>query len=347
MSISVNGELAIALVREVREEARNLCRAVDAVLAAQGGDSADALAVAQRRAKDRFDANGHDVNEKLEELREALAARPALRDHWGDIETRLQNHWDDAYGEWLRCDGSRASYQAVRDPLAEMVLEGSYVAVPPRLNENLTAVRIGGALDFCAEFKDEVLDDAQSTEILRWIYAHPSAVAGVVDKEKGVVYKASARRVVQALTVLCVLVAACAAVALPFLRGVAGLEEDLVPKIADDATLARAVAWGLAGALVHILVAAVKDERRASREGTDPPTLGNWVLWVHVRYLSVLLAIAGVVFAVLATAQLTGDVEVLTMLAVGYSADSILDLALPKVTSLLNKRTEVVTKAMA
>jgi hypothetical protein len=228
-----------------------------------------------------------------------------------------------------------------------MVLEGSYVAVPPRLNENLTAVRIGGALDFCAEFKDEVLDDAQSTEILRWIYAHPSAVAGVVDKEKGVVYKASARRVVQALTVLCVLVAACAAVALPFLRGVAGLEEDLVPKIADDATLARAVAWGLAGALVHILVAAVKDERRASREGTDPPTLGNWVLWVHVRYLSVLLAIAGVVFAVLATAQLTGDVEVLTMLAVGYSADSILDLALPKVTSLLNKRTEVVTKAMA
>jgi hypothetical protein len=57
--------------------------------------------------------------------------------------------------------------------------------------------------------------------------------------------------------------------------------------------------------------------------------------------------VIGVVVAVVIAARVTKGTDLLTMLAVGYSSDSIVDLALPKVASLMGGRTEIVTKALA
>lgn len=230
--------------------------------------------------------------------------------------------------------------------LDELLLEAAYVTIPPRLEQNLKSYRIGGALKFYDEFGDEV-EKEHLESVLRWTFAHAASVPGIVEVQQGIVYKAHPSSAVRAATILAIPFVGMLGILLPYLRSALGLQQFMVPAIPADGQLAGAVALGLTGLLVHLLVAGWKEVRRAAVGEGDSPTLGNWILILHVRYLAAVASVAAVVVASMVAAQTLRETDAVTMMAVGYSADSIMDGILPKALSLLSKRSEVIQKTFS
>jgi hypothetical protein len=335
----------VGLVREIGEEARNLGKSVARVLSALEKNPPDntEIAASVQDADAIAAENRNEIESRLEQVRADLSAHPDLRNDYGDSETRLTNLWRDAERRWHEPNRTVATFRATDQILNELVLEAAYVSIPPRLDENLEDYRIGGALNFEKEFGDEV-NAEQRAAILEWLNSHARSVAGIVDVTRGVVFKAHKSAFVRGMSYASILVVAAIGVALPYLRDEFNLQDLLVPKIASDGDLAHAVGLGLLGLVIHVLVSGFKEVRRAASEHTAAPSLGSWLLDLHVRYLAATAAVAAVVIAVMFAAQSSGKTDPLTMLAVGYGADSIMDALLPKALSQLSSRTEIVGK---
>jgi hypothetical protein len=338
----------LGLLRELREEACNLQHLAEQVVEA-AADGSDAVWQAALEALDAVrDRNVAEMQERLDALRVEVRSRPELRADYGEIETRLQNAWDLAVLLLDQLDGDEAAtYRAFADQLDELILEALYVTIPPRVRSNLVSYRVGAAMDFRDDFRDEAKKPEHQEAVFDWMYRHGASIAGVFDRQRLVIFKAAASPWLRAATLLAIAVAVLGLGALPVLRAPLGLTGDLAPRL-DDGQLAMAYFAALAGALVHVFVEQFKDGMRAARAGEPHATLGNWVLWLHVRYVSIILSAFSVfVVAMLVAATTTTDPQLVTMLAVGYSADSLLDLVLPKVSTLMAKRTEVISKQLA
>lgn len=339
---------AVALIREIREEARNLQRAVRDVIAALESNAPDStqITLVGQRAENLLSANANDFETRLSDLQVLLSEHPEVRDAWGDAETRLRNLWDRVVWEWTQRGRSLPAFKAVDAELDELILECAYVTIPPRLEQNLMSLRIGGSLNFDNEFEDEIPDKTQRDKVLDWMYRHPATISGAIVKPRAVIYKAHPKKLNRLATYGAVILVAAIGFAVPYLRGPLGLSDIIVSAIPEDDKLAIAYGLGLIGLVLHGLIAGLKEIRAATSEGTEPPTLGNWLLWLHVRYLAACASVASVAAVVFLTAQVTKDTDAITMIAVGYSVDSLIDLVLPKLPSLLGKRTEVVRQAL-
>jgi hypothetical protein len=336
---------ALGLLREIREEVLHLQRLAHGVLhAAVSGDEA-ARSAAATALEALGTGNAAEVDERFAELRRVVREDPGLRKDLGEVETRLQNAWDVARLHLDAIDPARAeSYQAFADAVEDIVLEVAYTTVPPRMTENLRSIRIGAALDFAGEVEDELPSEAHQRKVFDWMYRHGAHVPGLFDRRRMVIYKAAERPEVRALTIAAIATVVVVLAALPMLRDVLGLSSVLVAN-ASERSLSTAFLWALAGLGAHAFLGQLKELRRAVNDGEPDATMGNWVLWLHVRYVSIILTLA-LLFVVTMMVAATGSRDAITMLAVGYSLDSIADLALPKVTSLLAKRTEVIGKAL-
>ena len=337
------GDALLGQLGELREEALHLQR-----LARRVADAADAEARAQAaeclaRLQDDKVAR---IDALLDELAGEVAAHPGLRRDMGETVSRLRNCWTEA---WLTLEGlseeQPEAYRAFAAALDGIVLECAYVTVPLRVVQNLASYRIGASMDFCAEFADELPDEEHRAKVFDWIYRHAASVPGVVDPKRQVIFKAAATLRWRLASV------AAVAAFVALLTAVPWLNHELGVLALPAGVRWQDHAWGyvlaLAGAVAHLLVAQTKDARRAMAEGQPNATLGSAVLWVHVRYLSLMVSAAMIFAAAVVTVMVTKRHDPITMLAAGYSADSILDLALPRLTSMLTKRTEVITKATA
>lgn len=79
---------AIALFREIREEARNLSRLFGDAIKAQEATAQDQGLIDDtwRRAEDILEKNHEEVGARFAALKTHLASHPNLRDAWGDAE---------------------------------------------------------------------------------------------------------------------------------------------------------------------------------------------------------------------------------------------------------------------
>ena len=338
---ATNDDALLGQFSELREEALHLQR-----LARRVADAADTAARLQAAASlDRLrDAKVARLDALLGELAGEVAVTPALRRDRGETLARVRNWWMEAK---LASEGLNRkrpeTYRALAAALDDMVLTSAYVTVPPEVARHLAAHRVGASMDFSAEFKETLPDEKHRTKVFDWIYRHPASVPGVVDAKRQVIFKAAVSPHWRVASVAAVVAFTGLLTAVPWLNHQLGLLTVEVPW--RDA--ARAYALALVGAGAHLLVAQTKAVRRAMAEGQPHTTLGNALLWVHVRYLSFMVSAAMIFAAAVITMMVTNRHDPLTMLAAGYSADSVIDLALPRMTSMLTKRTEVITKAMA
>jgi hypothetical protein len=334
------------LLRELREEACNLQHLAEEVVSAAADGRETARRSAREALDDVKDHNAAEIQERLDKLRAEVRSSPGLRADYGEIETRLQNAWDLAVRRLQALDRDKVTtYRDFADHLDPIILEALYVTVPPRVRSNLVSYRVGAAMDFRSDFSDEAKKPEHQEAVFDWMYRHGAAIAGVFDRERLVIFKASASPWRRAATLVAILAVVLGLGALPFLRAPLDLMDDLGPDLGDR-QLAMAYFTALAGALLHLFVEQFKDGMRAARAGEPHATLGNWALWLHVRYGSIILS-AFSVFVVAMVVAGTTEPQLLTMLAVGYSADSLLDLVLPKVSTLMTKRSEVISKELA
>jgi hypothetical protein len=108
----------------------------------------------------------------------------------------------------------------------------------------------------------------------------------------------------------------------------------------------RGVGIAYGGALLHIAIAALKQQRNASATGARTFTaLGNVLMWIHVNesallFYTLVVPVTAVVFMVL-----QGKLVVASLFFVGYAIDSLLDTFVERFEKVAPRQTEMVVAA--
>jgi hypothetical protein len=332
----------LAKLRDVREELTSIGRLIDGRAAATEADTprceADLRAVvAAERA---------GVDERLAAATAQLEDAPELAADSSDSVTRIANYWAAFLRGW-DARGEGGSTTAMRADLRACILEIAYLTVPARVNRNLASLRVGGRMSFYDEFKDELLDREMQLEILEWMSRHPKAVEGVIDLAGGTIVRADPRwwrRVTSALMVL----------ALAGLLLLAGSQARYWQDWLDlptqgklgGAEFVRAIGIAYAGAIAHIGIAALKQQRTASATGARTFTaLGNVLMWIHVNESALLFYTFVVPVTAAAFLVLQGKLVVASLFFVGFAIDSVLDTFVERFEKVAPRQTEIVVAA--
>lgn len=354
--------------RDVREEAANILRAVEAVL--ECGKLADQTA-RSREVRRRFQRASaiwaHDsglvISVLFMRMRCLLDAHPVVYDGTGDQVTRVENAWEGAAVEWTdlpslddathddamlvtRAEDILAGLAKIKPLLVELRNEAAFLTVPQRALDQLRSTRVGEALDFHATFEDEVPDRDQRLRILKYLARHPDPVDGFIDVEGGVIVRferALRKRMVSylrigALVLVGALFAYFAPDAKPWIAG-----WPFEPKH-RSALLVTYIAI-FVGALVHIVVDAVKEVREKPKASFT--AIGSWGLWVNARETSILggivtvmIAFVGTVFTAVSASKDGQLVDWTAAVGIGYGVDSIAGIYLNRFQTVVSKLTE-------
>jgi hypothetical protein len=330
------------LVRDIGEEARDLAIPLNSIATALGvADSAARLqAVTEQLAelKRATDEDSKIVDDRIVKLTVLFEADDALYDDCGDEILTIGNEWARALAElpkqYKLADhvAFEAAITTAAKTLADVIWHVALVTIPGRVNQHLATISVGGRLDFAAMFSDELPDPAMQRHLLDYLAGHPLFVAGVVDPEAGVIFKASKhlwRRVASYVLIL--------SLAIPVGVGFVDVITNGLPAMGIGAgwlgiatsrfgELLPAYGFLLVGSVLHIGVEAIKQGQRTTIGGFT--AMGEWLAWIHVHELAILAGIVVVWLTLVGLAislppnQLTWQ----TALFAGYGIDSVFGL---------------------
>jgi hypothetical protein len=328
--------LLIGTVRRVHEEAAHVERALAGLAAAALLDSATAK-TAVTKARHHLDlvlgAEAPNIDAHFTALTALIDTEPQVCEIYGDAVERLRNIWGDAVEAMPKTGTGTAAASAA---LGQLALETAYLTIPQRLGDKLQSYWPGQALDVRESFSDEYSDDIIA-KVLSYLAALPRSVSGIVDPVGMVVYRASSKTWRRLVSLgVTVGIAALGAVVATYAGDHA--EAFGLPGGIDGAGLRGAYLLAVGGAVGHILVQALKQVREHSAADRFV-SIDNWIVWLHVKELKVwgsMFAIWIATFAAVAAMKKIPDAT--TMLLVGYTADSIADLVLPKLTKSIADR---------
>jgi hypothetical protein len=332
----------LAKLRDVREELVAMDRLIADYEAASDGDrparEAELVAV--------MGAERDGVQDRLTSCGGLIDADSVLASYYSDCVIRIENLWAAYCRGWdARADGGATTQ--LRTDLRGCIREIAFVTVPARVNQNLLTLRVGGRMNFYDEFADELPDKEMAGQILDWMSRHPKTVEGVIDLAGGTVVRADPRTWRQFLSVGMVLAlgAVMVLVASQSRHWLGWLDIPMKPELRGG-DFVRGILVAYAGAVLHIGVAALKQQRRASAsEARTFTALGNVLTWIHVNesallfYTFVVPVTAGVFLVI------QGHVSVASVFFIGYAIDSVLDTFVERFEKVAPRQTEVVIAA--
>jgi hypothetical protein len=332
----------LAKLRDVREELSVIGRLVEAYTVASDADRPNRDAeLSQVVTAERAGVSG-----RLGVATALLDDDPALASMYSDSVTRIENQWETFLRTWDR-RVEHGNTAELHDVLRACVLEIAFLTVPPRANQNIGTLRVGGRMNFYDEFKEELPDKDMQDQILEWMSRHPMSVEGVIDLNGGMIVRADPRSWRRALSLFMVLGLGTLLVlaAGQSMRWQSWLDLPVRPELRGG-EFVRGVGIAYAGALLHIAIAALKQQRTASATGARTFTaLGNVLMWIHVNesallFYTLVVPVTAVVFMVL-----EGKLVVASLFFVGYAIDSLLDTFVERFEKVAPRQTEVVVSA--
>lgn len=288
------------------------------------------------------------IDARLAQVTELLGQHDALANLHSDAVTRIANLLGDLKRVWEETSARAPATGTLRQGIDRCVLEIGYLTVPDRVNQVLRSLRVGAAMSFHEEFADEIPNPAARTTLLRWLNAHPRLVAGVVDVPSGTIIRASGqprRRALSWVMVLAVMgVALVSAGFAPSLLKLAGLGQ--VPA-GNGGDFVWAVVFAYAGAVAHVGIAALKQLRRSGATDDQRFTaIGNFTIWVHINEMYLMLYGLAIPIVACLVILSTGRIDNLTMIFVGFSIDSLLDVVLARFDKTVVGRTETIAASV-
>ena len=331
----------MGLMRQVRVDAQNIGATLTAIRTAADVDDATTRA-AIAAAAPSIAIDSAQIDGRIVEVDALLNVAPALLDGAGDATERVSNAWQQlkaavAWPSKVARPDVKERIARVAGLVTEIEFQTALITIPARAEQHLDSMHPGQQLDFDAEFQDEVADADKRLALLSYLHDHPLAVGGVVDVANRVIYRADPRAWRRRLSIL----------GLPLLATVGGyvavwllangipllnLSFQPLTGIGSDrfGDLVGTYFLVLLGSIVHIATAAIK-QQQSSKPGQFLASQ-NWALWVHVREISIAVGIVTVwiAFLFLAISFPKDEVTPLMAFATGFSADSVLGLAVTR-----------------
>jgi hypothetical protein len=346
------------IVRDIRAEAQSLARDFREIRRAAGHADPDVQEAEARAAiehsRPRMVKDALRIEKLLTDARDLMDRHGSLYDWTGDEITNIENAWQRVTAPEAVPPGARGFLSRLLreidtslQGLNDMVLHCGLVTVPTRLNGHLRSLRVGGALDFAATFADELPEKEHQQKVLAYLVAHPASVDGVVDVANETVYRAA--RTLGRRLLSFALITGCALIGLPLILVLThlgswfDLEDWPVP--ADRLSeLLVAYLFLSVGATLHLLIGTLKQSRDLA--GRTSLVLGDLLLWVHVREVSIGLGMLALPLSITVLAFSLDEVGWETAFFVGYSIDSFLGLFLDRFAMTATARTSDIQKAL-
>ncbi|MCX6690863.1 MAG: hypothetical protein NTW33_02120 [Methanoregula sp.] len=354
-------------LRKIRAEIENLRDSLDSIKKANAADKCDKR---DKIFKPAWDENQKIIQANIEPVAEMFArfsqeiysrepGGSELYDDKSDEVTRLENQWERFVNIWDRLGKSKkfdetAEFLGRIDDLDKllcgMIFRINILTIPGRINDHFETLLPGQELNFSENFGDELCKKDDASPVLTYIKNHPKCINGVVNEEKGIIYKVDPRawRRIISIAVIGVIwiVTAIGVFLLPAILSLTRYPFSItVPNITIanvsvtilnfasstpvDTTitgyfLCVCYALVILGGLAHILIGGLKQAKSApagSRLAVE-----GWIRWFHINeqqnWAAALSLFVGFIFmiVVLKTA------DYVTAFFIGYSIDSIVEL---------------------
>ena len=343
----------VGLLLELRTELQDLQRSVAEMRRAVENPLATAatLEAATDSAGEVFAVDRPQVHHLLGQVRAVLDATPGEYARIGDELGHVANAFDRITMAWphgrVEPEALARAVAALDELLDESVYHIALVTTPQRLNQHLRHLPIGQALDFTAAFGDELPNPEQRRRVLEYLHTHPKGLEGLVDVERGKIYKKATSKWVRIATLLVPPAVLLAGVGLAWV--VTSLDDwDLVGSDWPDGLnsfgpVLSAYLFVTAGALAHVAVSFLK---RSRESGGEPLVVAGLFWWLHVRWASVSLSVLWLWIAVIGLA-IADQLSWLTAFLAGYGIDSVADLFLQRFEARAAAGVESLKKALS
>ncbi|MCA9656882.1 MAG: hypothetical protein KC486_00925 [Myxococcales bacterium] len=327
----------IGYLLQVRAEIQNLKGAIDRLQQAaslrdsRSREAEVSLALAEGAAIER--RNRERVCDLLGRLHAWMEEHAVLHQWCADQVIHIENAWErvEFHLDRLRAavEEGKAGDAVVLTASMEidrqcerMILLIGFLTIPGRVNEHLRQLRIGQALDFHRDFVDELPDPGERVQLLTTMRSHPAEIEGVVDVERGLIYRTAPTRGRQMFSVVLQLMTW-----LGLGGGLWGIAHTGVwPELGEPAILVERYLFVTLGSILHLALGTLK-QRRAGKAG-EIHALDDLLLFVHVREVAIAWTIFAVSVGTVGLCFLNPDASPESALIVGFSLDSFIDLFL-------------------
>jgi hypothetical protein len=338
------------LLREVRADVQHLLTAVAALQqATQQTDETQRAAAVSRALADATETMGRSerlIGQRLRAIRTLEDNWPTVRDSFGDGIVQIENSWTDTVRSWPKADAAAGSLPplltAAEQQLSAIVYSCGILTIPNRVNQHLASVGVGHALDFNANFSDELTDPAQRRQVLEYLHNHPNAIDGVVDVDAGLLYRVISSGIMRWRAMILT-------TSLAVLGGVAAYISAHFFDTPVDHSQWKAFVGSyvavIAGGLAHVLVGVIKEVRGA--KPTAFVAVNDGIGWIQIHESQILAALAFLWIGVIGYAVTSKHLNVTTAFFVGYSIDSVGDIYLQKFTTTAKQQTAAIEKTLA
>lgn len=328
-------------VRRIRAEALDLLETTDQIITILNDTSLKENDAQMRKERALMIGNkiisehGPQVQKYFEAINTLLAQHPELNVQSGeDVSsdiTIMHDEWEKALWNWPdTTQGNLPGHQEllfqlgeVKESIYTLGVRAQILTFPDLVNQRLQDMHTGEQLDFFHEFSDEFYKPEFLKVAWQYLREHPHRINGFMT-EKGIIYRASSL-VPRFLSSILVAGIVGSGFLLIWLASVL----NYFPLPGVDVLFRGYIAL-MAGGLVHTFVDVWKQYQTKPDHATN--MLGNWVLWVHVKQVTIVSGIltlwAG--FVILIAIQQIGDAG--AAFFAGYSIDSFIGLFLVRFT---------------
>jgi len=247
-------------------------------------------------------------------------------------------------------DEQRQRLDRVKVCLDQIIYQCASLTLSPRVVETLENLRVGQPLDWDFAFGPELPTDPELRKRLLEELAQEGGVlkSAVVDVDQRVIYKVAQSRAEQrrsafylvAFIVVCgISVPLILSWGMPWMLSKTGTLSDQWPLgRADLARLYVTYILIFFGSGAHVAIEALKVAKAQTRPSFQ--AMNDWVLWVHVRFISILSGLAWILLGYILLSVGMPKLQWQAAFFAGYSIDSVTALFLARFETTVKTKTQ-------
>lgn len=274
------------------------------------------------------------ITKNLEIIDTLFEENPCISEH-GDTVQAIKDKWyliNSIFGNYAKDNKKNVDIlKKCVQYLEDEIYLCNIITVPDRVAANLKTLKSGYSLDFYEEFKDEFCSKEQSNEMLKYLARHPAFIDDIIDESQGLILKVEPKkerwkgylRIVGT-----------------FLLGIGVISWFFNSFTGEKYTFSDINLYFVffSGALFHIAIDAIKSTK--SSTGIQFKSVDDWSRWINIKELSIIFGIflLDLTFIGLVVTVDLNELDRLTLVAAGYSFDSIGEIFSNRFENILGKK---------